>query len=301
MSGKSITHISLNLGPKVGSTDFMVGIRVVPDGRSGNEVYGRTLNAGEPDSGEGILPNVGDQLIFPEGSLRVTVKDVDRYPEVQPDGYAAITNTVWTWLQLPPHQSEAFFHYMLAAARRLDQAHGLCVQVLQELDRLPEEHGFPRRDRLFNALANSESMCLALSRAIRMIRNSADRFSVTTPVHPDLQGIQEQATAIRDAFEHIDERAFGEARRETPTEAMSVFDQGDLVSGRVLRYAGHSLSLPIDILPNLVKARQFLCDAISEPGNTKTINQRVELEPFKEGLSIFNNESCDGTSVDEIS
>ena len=295
MSVKPITYFSLNLGPNVGTTDdFIVGVRVVPDGRSGNEVYGRALITGEPDNGEGILLNVGDKLVHPEGSLRVTLEDVDRYAQVQPDGYASITNTVWAWLQIPPYQSEAFSHYMLAAARRLDQAHALCVQALQELDSLPEEQGIPRRTRAFNALANSESMCLALSRAIRMIRNAADKFNVTTPAHPDLLSLEEPATAIRDAFEHIDERALGIARRETSTDALSIFRQGDLVSGRVLRYAGHSLSLPSDVLPNLVKARQFLHDAISERGNTKTINQRIEYGPVTEDWGIFDPDTGDG-------
>ena len=64
MPVKPITYVGLNLGPNVGATDFIVGVRVVPDGRSGNEVYGRALNTGEPDNGEGILLNVGDKLVF---------------------------------------------------------------------------------------------------------------------------------------------------------------------------------------------------------------------------------------------
>ena len=115
-----------------------------------------------------------------------------------------------------------------------------------------------------------------------MIKNATDKINVTTSVHPDLLNVEGSATAIRDAFEHIDERALGIARRETSTDALSIFNQGDLVSDRVIRYAGHSLSLPLDVLPNLVKARQFLYDAISELGNTKTINQRLEFGPFTE-------------------
>ena len=122
MSLEPITHISLNLGPNMGTTNFMVGIRVVQAGRDGNKVYGRTLNTGELDNEESIQLDVGDNLIFPEGNLRITLRDVDKYAEVQSTGYAAITNTVWTWLQMPPPKSEAFFHYLLATARRLDQA-----------------------------------------------------------------------------------------------------------------------------------------------------------------------------------
>ena len=278
-----ITHISLNLGPNTGITDFMVGIRVIPAGRNGNQVYARTLSVGEPDNGEGIQLSEGDSLMFPEGYLRITLEDVDKYTEVQPTGYAAITNTVWTWLQMPPPKSGAFFHYMLATARRLDQAHELCVQVLDELKVLPEPRGIQRRNRLFNALSNSESMCLALSRAITMIINAGDKIQTKTSVHPDLISLEEHATAIRNAFEHIDERAFGKARQETSTDALSIFNQADLVTDYVLRYAHHSLSLPSDVLPNLVKARQFLYDTISEMGTTKTVNVPLDCGTFTEG------------------
>lgn len=298
MTAKPITYISLNLGPSVGATDFIVGIRVVPDGRKGNEVYGRTLNAGELDNDEGILLNVGDKLIYSEGSVKVTLEDVDRYADAQIDGYAPVSNTVWTWLQIPPHSSEVFFHYMLATARRLDQAHALCVQVLEELDGLQMEHGIPRRTQAFNALANAESMCLALSRAISMISHAADKVKVTTPVPPDLQSIGERANSIRNAFEHIDERALGQAPQESSADALTIFDQGDLVSNRVLRYAGNTLSLPTDVLPSLVKARQFIYEAISELGNTKTLNQRLEYGPFTEDSSIFDSKPAGGNSTD---
>ena len=283
MSMDPITHISLTLGPNTGITDFMVGIRIIPAGRNGNQVYARTLSVGEPDNGEGIQLSEGDRLIFPEEYLRITLEDVDKYSEVQPTGYAAITNTAWTWLQMPPPKSEAFFHYMLATARRLDQAHELCVQVLDELKVLPEPRSIQRRNRLFNALSNSESMCLALSRAITMIINAGDKIQTKTSVHPDLISLEEHATAIRNAFEHIDERAFGKAWQETSTDALSIFNQADLVTDYVLRYAQHSLSLPSDVLPNLVKARQFLYDAISEIGTTKTVNVPLDFGKFTEG------------------
>ena len=114
MIEKPITYISLNLGPNVGANDTVVGVRVVPDGRNGNEVYGRTLNAGEPDSGEGIVLEAGEKLVFPSGSVTVTLEDVDRYADPELDGYSAVSNTVWTWLQIPPSSSQGFFLYMLA-------------------------------------------------------------------------------------------------------------------------------------------------------------------------------------------
>ena len=290
MPVKPITHISINLGPSVGGEGFMVGLRVVPAGRNGNQVYGRTLNIGEPDDGNGITLNVGDRLIYPDGSLKITLKDVDKYTQAIPSEYAPITNTVWTWSQIPPHESEKFLNYTLALARRLDQAHALYVQVMQKLDQHQEETGIPARNQAFNALADAESMCLALSRAIRMISNASNKIDLKTSVPPGLQAIEEPVTAIRDAFEHIDERALGVARKETPADALSIFDQGDLVTSGVLSYAEYSLSLPLDVLPNLVNARQLLYDAIENRADTKIFHGQIEFGPITEDWSIFQNE-----------
>ena len=268
----------------------MVGLRVVPAGRNGNEVYGRTLNTGDPDDGKGITLNVGDRLIYPDGSLKITLKDVDQYAQASPAEYQPITNTVWTWSKVPPHESEEFFNYTLALARRLDQAHALYVQVMQKLDKRQEETGIPARNQAFNALADSESMCIALSRAIRMISNASDKIGLETSVLPGLQTIEKPVTAIRDAFEHIDERALGVARRETPADALSIFDQGDLVTSGVLSYAGYSLSLPLDVQPNLVTARQLLYDAIENRADTKIYHGHIEFGPITEDWSTFQNE-----------
>ena len=291
MPVKPITHISINLGPGVGGEGFIVGLRVVPAGRNGNEVYGRTLNTGEPDDGKGITLNVGDRLIYPDGSLKITLKDVDQYAQVSPGEYPPITNTVWTWSRIPPpHESEEFSNYTLALARRLDQAHALYVQVMQKLDSRQEETGIPARNQAFNALADSESMCLALSRAISMISNASDKIGLEISVPPGLQTIEKPVTAIRDAVEHIDERALGVARRETPADALSIFDQGDLVTSRVLSYAEYSLSLPLDVLPNLVKARQLIYEAIENRADTKMYHGHIEFGPITEDWSIFQSE-----------
>ena len=94
MVTEPITYIGVHLGPNEGANDAIIGVRVVPSGRRGKEVYGRTLNPGEPDNGEGITPNVGDTLVFPSGDVNVTLSDVDRYAEKGRDAFAPLTNTV---------------------------------------------------------------------------------------------------------------------------------------------------------------------------------------------------------------
>ena len=282
MAIEPIAYIGLHLGPDPGANDAVVGVRIVPTGRAGNVVYARTLNADEPDTGERITLEVGEQLVLPPGSAKVTIADVDRYAEPEPDGYAAMTNTVWTWLQIPPHPGEEFFHYMLAISRRLDQAHARWVGSLRQLDNRPGESFIKSRARIFDALGNAESMCNVLNRAVSMMKDAPSKLGVKTSVPNELKNLHEPLEAIRNAFEHIDERATGRAHREGPVDALSIFNQGDLVAKGVLQYADYSLSLRTAILPALIAGRKFVYDVIAELGNTKTIDLEIAFEPVME-------------------
>ena len=272
-----VTYISINLGPKVGAQDFLAGVRVVPAGRNGRRVYGRTLNHGEPDSGDGISIEPGDSLEFPAGSISVTMADVDRNAEPGSDGYAPVANTVWTWLAIPPVQyDQEFVNYLLAAARRLDAAHRHCAGALNFLDNPPEEKGFRAREAMFDALGDAESMCVALSRAIRMIARARATISTPSAVPPEVNAIMEAVVAIRDAFEHIDERAIGKARKENSVDAMTVFDQSDFFASNVLRYAGHSLDIRGEAIPALIAGRRFVVEAATRAGLRKIVNAPIE-------------------------
>jgi len=246
----------------------------VPAGREGRTVYGRTLNYGEPDSDNAITVETGDTLIFPQGSVKVTFKDVDRYSEPARDGYAPVANTVWSWLAIPPRASNAIAHnYLLAAARRLDIAHVHCIGALNGLADCSKQPSFLKaRAVMFDALGHAESMCIALSRAIRMIKQADMKVSVKIPVPPEVNAVENQVLSIRDAFEHIDERAEGKTRREGPRDAMSVFDQTDFFASGVLRYAGNSLDLSSEAVAAMIASRQFIVDAAAVAGPTKTIN-----------------------------
>ena len=265
-----LTWVSINLGPQVGGNDAVVGVRVVQDRVDCNVVYGRTLEIGEQDVGQGITVNVGQRLVIE--SVKVTLNDVERYAQAHPDGYTLIANTVWAWVHIPPSQGDAFFNYMFAAARRLDQAHALWIHALNGLSVSPDEPFIHARARIFEALGRTESMCNALSRAIAMVNDAPSKLGVGTPVPDGLTNIQGALTAIRDAFEHINERAMGKARSESQAEALSIFDQRDLATKGVVTYAGYTLNLQTEILPTLLTARKFICDAITEAGSAKTMN-----------------------------
>ena len=278
MAISPISHMSLNLGPQVGEDDAIVRVRVVPIGSDGHTVYARTLNFGEADNGEFITVEPGDTLIFPAGTMKVTIADVDRYSEQTPDGYAPVANTVWSWLAIPPRAPLLTVHnYMLAAARRLDIAHVHCMGALSGLAACSSQASFLKtRAVMFEALGHAESMCIALSRAVRMLRQAKGKVSVKIAVPVAVDTVESRVRSIRDAFEHIDERAEGKAMREGPADAMSVFDQNDFFTSGILRYAERSLDIAGEAVPAMVASRQFIIDAVSAEGPTKTLQKEMK-------------------------
>ena len=277
---EAFTWVAIHLGSQVGSNDAVVGVRIVPDRVDGDVVYGRTLEIGEQDVGQGVTVNAGQRLVIE--SVKITLNDIERYAQGHPDGYTPIANTVWTWVHIPPSQGDTFFNYMLAAARRLDQAHALWIHALDGLNVSPDEPFIYARARIFEALGTTESMCNALSRAIAMVNDAPSKLPVGTPVPKGLTNMQGALTAIRNAFEHIDERAMGRARNEDQAEALSIFDQRDLVTKGVVTYAGYTLNLRSEILPTLLAARKFICDAIIEAGSAKTMNTPLVYEAIED-------------------
>ena len=274
-----ITHISLNQGPQVGADDEIIGVRVVPTRREGRTVFARTLFFGEPDNGEAITIERGDTLLFPPGSINISIADVDRCSEPSADGYAPVANTVWSWLAIPPftHPREVH-HYMLAAARRLDIAHVQFAGALNGLAASPKQPTSFLKTRaiMFEALSHAELMCIAFGRAIRIIREAKTKVSVKIPVPEAVDAVESRVLKFRDAFEHIDERAMGKAHHENPADAMTVFDQADFFESGVLHYAGHSLDIAGEVAPAMVAARKFIVDAVAAEGSTKSINEEVK-------------------------
>lgn len=286
MTTEPITYISLHLGPKAGANDAVVGVRVVPDSKVGDVIYARTLNPGEPDTDEGISLNVGEKLVFPPGSVKITLEDVDRYARPESDGYADVTNTVWTWLRVPPPPDETFFNYLLTLSRRLDMSHALCASALREVGERPDEPFIRTRERIFNALGHVESMCVAFAHAIEMMKDAHVKLTVASTVPKEVEAVQEATFSIRNAFIHFDERAMTVAHGMRTEDGRSIYSQPDLVKHGTLHFAGHSLDLQTQVIPALVAARRYVYDVISEAGTTKTFNQPIEFGPFADDGEI---------------
>lgn len=277
-------YVSTNLTSTAGANDSLIAVRVVPAGRRGNTVLGRSLLPGEPDSGEPILfnPYAGEELQFPAGSLHVTIQDIDRHAPKLDHGYAAISNTIWTWLFCGAPPNPALFRFLFAAGRRLDTAHSLLLRVNDALD--DRDEPFVKvRQRLFDALGLAELLCVAFSRAVDMLQALSSKFALQVSVPVSITGKLSSLKEIRNAFEHIEDRAEGHVRGKPNPDALSIFDQKDLVTSRILRYANHSLDLAREVPPMLVDGRRVLFDAaVAAAGVAKTINHTITYPPALE-------------------
>ena len=280
MSSTPITHLALHLGPNVGANDALIGVRVVPAGRDGNKIIAKTLNQGQPDSGEGITRHAGEKLLLPPGNARITIQDVDKENSPHADGYAAASNTIWTWLQFGPSPDPILFRFLFAAARRLDSAHDLCVDTLDHLVGPPDEPYIKARARLFRALGYAELMCVAFHRAVRMIEIIPSRFAVSAAIPIAVDAISPVLKDIRDSLEHIEERAFEivNAHGDIHPDALTIFDQADFYASGVLSYANHSLDVRGDVVPALISGRQFIFNvAVEKAGAAWTNNVPIEF------------------------
>ena len=147
-----IDYLSINIGPNVGDNDMLIKARVIPVGRNGNKIIGKTLTYGETDSGDTITIRPGEKLLFPAGNINISIQDIDRENRLEPDGYAPISNTVWTWLRCGKPANPNLFRFLFAVARRLDTAHTLCTNAINELGVRPDEPYIQTRARIFKSL-----------------------------------------------------------------------------------------------------------------------------------------------------
>jgi hypothetical protein len=254
-----IVAISVSLTDVVGADDSLLMIRVTEDGREGNIVYARTLRPGEdpPTPPLMINPSAGEILQFRSGAISISLEDVDRsLAHAAPDGFASVTNTLWTWLMLGSPASPELFRYLLAASRRLDAAHAILVDTITRIDTLSGTF-LSVRAKAFETLGIAEVLVVALGRTLDMVSSVPTRFGISVAPPSFLMTRVVKITKLRNAFEHIEDRALGQVRGKPHAEALTIFDQAAFLEGK-LSYAGEDLELREEGLRLAVEMRHFL-------------------------------------------
>ena len=252
---------------------FLFSSRVVPVRREGNKVFVRTLRYGEEDTGESVKIREGDRIVMEAGAMQINSEEIDSWSPKGPGGYAPVANTVWTWYKIAPTQL-GFFLFFFSLARRLDVTHALWAQTIQESQVENEEGLIHKRIGFLNALATAEMTIIALHRVITMVKTLTTGYCPDLAVPESVQRIEVTVHEMRNAFEHIDERAEGKVGRSVNIrDALSIFDQPDFISATTLRYKGYSLDFNKDVITALLDCRGLVMQAIDSRVSIDTADQ----------------------------
>lgn len=264
-----ISHMSFHATPD-DADGYMFCVRVVPEREVPGTIFMRTLRYGEPDDGRRGHWRPGDTITFEGGEPMVTIDHVDEFEGQGVTGYVSLAPVLFTWMSVAAQDhSDTKRRYLLAAARRLDLAHMLFERVgelRRELQLNPPEGTPAVRRVIFDLLGTTEQALVALNRAMDMSMKADTDIGTTVTVPTDITTWRKCVTEIRDAYEHIDERAVGEIRNNPSQSqiALSIFDHERVVVDGVIAYGGYQIDLENDV-PDLITAtRQYLKDAAAE-------------------------------------
>ena len=254
---------------------FLFSGRVVPIRREGNIVYARTLRRGEEDTGEVVHLEPGDRIVFPAGELVIDSRDIDEhYNPKRSGGYRPAANTVWSWYRIAKEHL-GFFLFFFALARRTDAAHALWVLAIEARDKARRESGIPQRLAHFNALAAAEVAIVALGRCYRMVNALVEKHCPELRVPESVTRTRDAVIEMRNAFEHIDERAEGKVGGgKYDADALTIFNQPDFVLSSILRYKYHRLNFERDVIAALVDCRELIMDAIDARAKQQTASKK---------------------------
>lgn len=245
----------LNLGP---DEEFLLLGRLVPAGSDENTVFARTLRPGEEDTGAAVEVPPGKQLAIRAGDLSFDSDEIDARNPKGRGGYAPVADTLWTWYRLAGAEDPSFLMMVLAAARRLDATHVFWSSTMDALEEAATTAGIDRRTTLFRALAMAEVTVISLSRCVQILYGLQERIELGLQIPAEIDSLSSTLRRMRNALEHIDERAMGEAKDGTGDDAMSIFFQPYFVDEGVLTYVGEGVSFTEGVPAVLGQCREVI-------------------------------------------
>ena len=261
--------------PDQNQGNFLFAGRIVPIRREGNVVFARSLRRGEDDTGEGVHLEAGDRLVIPAGELVIDSHEIDELHNPKGrGGYRPVANTVWTWYQVATERL-GFFVFLFALARRVDAAHALWVLAVEARERAQREGGILQRRAQFDALAAAEVAVVALGRCYRMVETLVDTHCPELDLPANVADTWEAVRDLRNAFEHIDERAQGiVGGGKLDAEALTIFNQPHFVQSSILQYKHHELNFEVQVIAALIACRELVMDAIDARAGQQSANRK---------------------------
>jgi hypothetical protein len=177
----------------------------------------------------------------------------------RPDGYRPIADACSIWGGFLPPAPEPW-RFVLSAARRCDSAHLLIQRVREGIEAMndPKQGPLPWRRKAHEVIGDAEAALTAMHRAVAMSRTFNRRFYVTTRLPESVAEKAEHIRRLRDAYEHIEERAVGNVRRLPDPDALSAFAFQSLFERRTVTYGGSSLSIDQEATGLLIALRDYI-------------------------------------------
>lgn len=135
---------------------------------------------------------------------------------------------------------------------------------LRERENARGEGAIAQRIGFFRALSEAEVTIIALHRAMNMLQQFDGVFPLGLEIPDRIRKLEPIVKDMRDAFEHIDERAQGKIniRGQMDAEALTIFNQPDFIGSSVLHYRGKSLRFHEDVLAALLSCRELVLKVI---------------------------------------
>jgi hypothetical protein len=173
-----------------------------------------------------------------------------------------LTPVLWAWLNIGEDRDETRTRYLLAGARRLDTANLLLIEVQARIDAL--NHGGLAgpaiRLNLFEMVGAVEQSVVAMGRALDMVMKANGQIGGDVAVPKVISDAREKITAIRNAYEHIEDRAAGMVWGKPDPDALTIFDWRRLIEEQVVVYGSHELELAVEAPALIAAIRQYFKD-----------------------------------------
>jgi hypothetical protein len=246
-------------------------VRIVTDRRADGAVYARSLRPGEIDDGRRVHVRPGENLVFEAGSVSVRLDELDAFyrgvdPE-RPEG--SIGAVVRVWLALGATEPRELGLIAQAAAHRLDAATHLVRRAitLGAAIRAEDAPGGPRIVVLIDEYIHLvQEAIVAAARGAALLEHARSLVTFEVPGQTLLDSHRAALKSLRDAYEHIDERAYGRARKVQDAALLEIFDHHSLVWNGVISYSGHTLD--VVVLSDIIEAcRTTIKDLLGGPPN----------------------------------
>lgn len=214
------------------------------------------------------------------GTVHLGEVHMDLRAAPRSDGYRPITEMLWVWPTFVGPPADEAWRYILSLARRLDTAHRQLERLREAVDQanklLQGATGSSpgSREAAFAAIGEAELFVVGLYRALRMAGDIPAHFGTQAESPGQLTSQLPHVKETRDAFEHIDERAFELRRRSHDPAALTVFEfHGFLFQERTLRYHQSALQIDEEATDLIIATRDFVVRAWIE------LCDRRQVEP----------------------